>query len=227
MNNQYYIKEKYSCNLDQDSKPVASYTDIPKSKLYQVPVYKFAAEIIKKHKLKNFLELGCGSGFKMMTYIYPFCKEVYGIDQKYAIEHCRKNYDQGNWILDDFDAENATIDKKFEMVFSADVIEHLVFPDKLLNKVKKYANHDSHIIISTPERDLVRGEDSYGPPANKLHVREWNQHEFSEFISNSGFEILDHLILPAKLFSGKDKLRALLNRDFDKTCQMVYCKIRQ
>jgi hypothetical protein len=38
------------------------------------------------------------------------------------------------------------------------------------------------VLVSTPERDLVRGVQDEGPPANPHHVREWNRTEFGSML---------------------------------------------
>ena len=64
------------------------------------------------------------------------------------------------------------------------VIEHLLNPDSLMNYLKKYTNE--YIIVSTPERK----PESKGPPPNIHHIREWERHEFEEYISKF-FEIVE------------------------------------
>jgi hypothetical protein len=58
------------------------------------------------------------------------------------------------------------------------VIEHLVYPDILLNTLTKWLSFANQAVISTPERDLVHGTDHIGMPPNPCHVREWNASEF-------------------------------------------------
>ncbi len=51
-----------------------------------------------------------------------------------------------------------------------------------------------YLVISTPDRDILRGENDFGPPRNMTHMREWNGKEFKNFISSSGFTIVSHML---------------------------------
>ena len=63
-----------------------------------------------------------------------------------------------------------------------------------LNLIKNISNKSTEIILSTPERDLKRGEECMG--SNKPeHVREWNRSEFTALLEYFGFEIKDIQIL--------------------------------
>ncbi len=190
--NNYYIKNNYKCNLEDKGKNIVYLDNEKDSLIFQYEVYKFAQELIKKYNLKNVLDIGCGVGAKLNKLIYPVCKNIVGIDQKYAIDFCKKKYSFGQWYFDDVENPVLELDKKFELIISSDVIEHLVDPDNLLNYIRKYADKDTFIILSTPERDLVRGKKSYGPPLNISHVREWNMIEFKKYIKSKKFNILNH-----------------------------------
>jgi glycosyltransferase involved in cell wall biosynthesis len=44
-------------------------------------------------------------------------------------------------------------------------------------------------IVTTPERDLVRGFQDLGPPGNPHHVREWSLREFETLLRSAGLNI--------------------------------------
>jgi len=68
----------------------------------------------------------------------------------------------------------------------ADVVEHILNPDDLLNHIKQY--NFKYLIISTPDRAVLKNMKEYGlkawfgPPVNRSHVREWSFEEFSEYL---------------------------------------------
>ncbi len=222
----YFIKEGYKINLNDDGSRVMQYTSVPKDTIYQVECYKYAAKLIRENNVKSCLELGSGSGYKLNKYIFPYCKDVYGIDLKHAVEYCSQLYKDMHWVFDDFDAPNPSIDKKFDLIICFDVIEHLIFPENLLNKIKTYSHAGTRILISTPERDLVRGFDHKGPPPNEKHIREWNQEELKEFLESRGFKILHHKILEAKKLSLRLRFGTWRRGINTKTCQMVDCVLQ-
>ena len=108
------------------------------------------------------------------------------------------------------------------------MIEHLVDPDKLLIAIHTATGPESLILISTPERDRLRGKDCLSSP-KAAHVREWNFAEFAAYLKSRGLTILEHRLVPPLSFNGSrefftqwySQFRA--GRPFD-TCQMAICK---
>lgn len=220
---EYFIKKNYRTNLD-----VIPYIDtLPRSSTYQYEIYKFARKIIKKHDLKNILDIGCGIGTKLYEIIYPVCEDIIGIDSSSDfINICKQEYSFGQWFIDDIEDKKIKLDRKFDIIISSDVIEHLVNPDNLLSYIRKFSNNDTFIIISTPERDLVRGIMSNGPPANKSHVREWNKMEFNKYIKSRGFDIIDHFVtFPKKKLSKTIMRTRPLEASRARTSQVILCKL--
>ncbi len=222
-NTNYFIKPGYTCNLSQDHKPLAIYKVPPMSKVYQVPVYEKVREYLRKNPGCRVLELGCGTGYKLNKYIKKDANEVIGVDQNVCIEYAQSNYTGIVWTELDLEGEPCQIDSKpFDVIISADVIEHLVDPDKLLALCKINSHKDTKIFLSTPERDLVRGKNDSGPPGNKLHIREWNAIEFKKLLVSRGLAIKSHEILPDRKSRWQDKLRGVKPL---KTCQLAICSL--
>lgn len=206
--------------------------------LYQYSTYKFCKKLIKKFQLHSVLDIGCGTANKLMNLIYPVCKNIYGIDRKNIIEYCKKIYNLGNFFADDIENSKLKLEKKFDLIISADVIEHLIDPDKLLSIIKNYCHNDTFVVISTPERDILRGRNrNYSP--NKEHIREWNSLEFINYLKHNDFHILYHKTV--NLFKLRLKLKkplmGLLLSFFEllklhisrriKSSQILLCKIRK
>jgi len=161
-------------------------------------VYQFAQSVLLENRIKNLLDIGCGAGIKLSYFFKDLVPEIYAIDADNAIKYCKNNYNFGKFLS--FDIENkSTWDKiegkKFDMIICVDVIEHLNDPDLLIELIKKFSNPMTYVVISTPERNVLRGKNcNYSP--NSEHVREWNVNEFSEYLNSKNFEILDHFLLP-------------------------------
>jgi len=213
----YFIKEGYKVQIKKNILPQGgenSYwneTRIFTSGYYQYGVYEYAKKIIKKNnKIKNVADIGCGVGTKLMKLIKPLGVEVTGIDQKEAIEYCRKVYREGSFLIDNF--ENPTFNgSKFDLIICSDVIEHLVEPDNLLNYIGRLCHNDSLIILSTPERDRFRGKDCMHSPMAE-HVREWNWEEIETYVKSRGFSIIEHLYSPFIKFSFNPRIYKIIRR---------------
>lgn len=137
------------------------------------------------------IDLGCGNGKKLKEFHPQF--QIIGVDIGYNLKFCRSNYPFGLWLDQDLGNPKAInihedILKK-SVIICADVIEHLVNPAYLLCNIKKIMDYSPACLISTPERDHLLDSDSFGPPKNIHHVREWNMTEFINLLNAFGFNI--------------------------------------
>ncbi len=219
----YFIKEGYKCNLDSQGKAIPFFDDEYGASAYQVKVYEFTRKLICKYKIKSVLDLGCGFGSKLIKTISPVCNDIVGIDRKHAIDFCKQKHSFGRWFEDDIEKPKLNFDEKFDLIIASDVIEHLVDPDSLLNYIKRYSQKDTHIIVSTPARDLLRSH-NFGPPLNMTHVREWSRPEFSQYISKNGFVIKDHFLLGERGLNLYEILRKIVLMEPFNKIQVVHCK---
>jgi len=237
--NNYFIKEGYKiqkANFTLDDNRKTTYWDenaIKLNSFYQWDVYKYVSELVKNTKYNKVVDIGCGASKKLKKLIKPYVKEVIGIDQDSVINFCREKYPDITFFADNFESLNSSSNScmhDVDIIICSDVIEHLVDPDVLLNYIKNIANKDTLIVISTPERDLLRGKDCMSSEKPE-HVREWNKEEFAKYIENSGLEILSHKVLPFIKFDLFSKECRYLRKVIKKrtgtvdTCQMVVCKI--
>ena len=110
------------------------------------------------------------------------------VDYGKNLSKCQSNYEFGTWLAWNLEnSNNPSISSKIlqnSVIVCADVIEHLVNPSYLLEKIRGFLQYALVVIITTPERDLTRGKDDLGPPENQHHVREWNFDEFKKLLSH-------------------------------------------
>ena len=134
---------------------------------FQVATYQKAAEYLEKDSVV--LDLGCGTGNKLKNLILPYCGATIGLDK------------------DDLDLEKIHSLDKAKVVICADVIEHISNYRNLLITIRNSMDADSVCVISTPNRDTI-GKDI---TVNSDHVCAWNVEEFSNLITESGFDIIE------------------------------------
>jgi 2-polyprenyl-3-methyl-5-hydroxy-6-metoxy-1,4-benzoquinol methylase len=152
----------------------------------QKEVYELARFYLDKYGYKNVLDIGCGSGYKLIRY-FSDCNTV-GVEVKATYEFLKQKYPDRTWINA---AHVNQIPPKTDLIICSDVIEHLLNPDELLKLIGKI---DFEILfISTPERISCRGWHDFGPPENVHHIREWNAKEFRHYIEPH-FDIISHQI---------------------------------
>lgn len=179
--NKYHIKDDYICRKE------LIYLDVTTGKdEAQNEVYSFSHNLVKKYNLQKIIDVGCGSGYKLMKYFSNYC--TIGIDLKNTIEKVNANYLNKLWITTNFKELNTFFYP--DIIISADVIEHLLDPDEMLIWIKN--QKPKYIVLSTPDRDSLLSEPTSqtGPPQNIHHVREWSKNEFISYLSS--YFIIEH-----------------------------------
>lgn len=156
----------------------------------QRKVYNWAANMCKRNKTgtRSVIDLGTGTGFKLIRY-FGKC-DTLGIDVEYRMQNLRGRYPERKWAA--YDVMNP-VPVVADLVLCVDVIEHVQDPRRLLDSIM--AGTWDHCVISTPERDIVRGKKDKGPPKNRWHVREWNEAEFAAFLhDHTGLKVRTHVL---------------------------------
>lgn len=180
----YFLDPRYKARLDPDY-----FQDEGMDAVWQPDVYADAADLAERLASTKIIDLGCGDGSKLVALHPQF--EIVGVDYGPNIEGCRKRYDVGAWIEFDLDSDDPLPLQGFEgsVLVCADVIEHLVYPERLLRRVRNALDHGGDaLVLSTPERDLANGPGHLGPPSNRAHVREWNTEELRNFLRAEGLD---------------------------------------
>jgi 2-polyprenyl-3-methyl-5-hydroxy-6-metoxy-1,4-benzoquinol methylase len=174
----YYIKENYTARLDNKDFDDTKLTDE-----WQKEVYEYAKKIAEENNFKTILDIGTGSGYKLIKHFDNY--NTLGIDIPKTVAFLKEKYPTKSW------SDQFTPVSGYDLVISSDVIEHLPDPDILLDLIIQC--NPKLIVLSTPERNLLCKIDHDGPPFNKAHVREWTMVEFYNYIS-SRLDVLDHYI---------------------------------
>jgi len=178
----YCIKEGYISNLEPKRYNAGRRSQNLSRQTWQPDVYTSALTLAKKLNAEYVIDLGSGSGEKLPPFEAEFKLITVDYGNQAVLEKVLKDftfisYDLNIGLPDIL----PQILKKSVIIFS-DCIEHLTTPEHILRDLKIASEYALAIIISTPDRDLVRGKSDFGPPANKLHVREWNLDEFGALL---------------------------------------------
>jgi len=156
---------------------------------WQDEVYKTAAALAYVLDLRMVVDIGTGSGFKLMKYFSD--RVTAGVDLKPAVDILRQKYPNRIWVT-----STMAVLMDVELVICADVLEHVDGPDYFLVRLKNDAPR-AWFVISTPDRKLLERYPKWGaqmgPPRNGCHVREWSFDEFRQYMDQH-FEVFRHFI---------------------------------
>jgi SAM-dependent methyltransferase len=184
----FFLRASYRARAEPEY--FEDFTPDGQPRVYQPDVYALAGAIARTGA-RRIVDIGCGKAGKLQ----PLSAEldIVGVDIGINIDFCRKTHTFGRWIEHDIGSPGAMplddVDLRGAVVVCADVIEHVIDPMLLLRKLKTCADRGALVLLSTPERDLVRGTADDGPPKNKAHVREWSLAELRALLREAGFEV--------------------------------------
>lgn len=156
--------------------------------VWQPDVYPVAAVVARQLGCFHILDIGCGDGAKL-TPLHPEFL-VTGVDYGQNLDYCRSHYGFGQWLEADFESADFLLIPEAVLartvVVCSDVIEHLVDPRALLRLIRMLLRHAPYAVLSTPEREVVRGVEHRGPSPNRAHVREWSLVELGRLFALAG-----------------------------------------
>jgi SAM-dependent methyltransferase len=164
------------------------FNDLANTDQWQDEVYRFAREVADRYGLRSVVDFGCGSGYKLLKYFDNH--ETIGIDVAETCALLQKRHPDRQWTVSDFSQPTGAMGH-VDLLIASDVIEHLIDPDALLRWILRTA--PSFVVLSTPDRNLLRAGTHDGPPLNPMHVREWSMAELHAYLAES-FDIVEHFI---------------------------------
>lgn len=187
--------DTYCIRQGYEHRPVPEYfvdIDADTGIICQPDVYRDAALLAHQLEATTIIDVGCGNGFKLNELSKRF--QIIGVDLDGPnLETCQTRYPHATWLAHDLDTDDPlplTDDQLAgAIIINADVIEHLVRPEKLVKKLADALTRGAAaVLMSTPERELTWGSTHNGPPPNVCHTREWTIYELSAFLEREGLE---------------------------------------
>lgn len=165
------------------------------SAVYQHHVYAWAAQLVKERGGGSVLDVGCGTGAKLATFIAPWTGDIEGIDQPTAAAWFDRLGPKGA-VLRHADLERpGEAWRTFDIIICADVLEHLADPRPAMRLIRESCHATTMVILSTPDRERLRGRSCMSSDKPE-HVREWGANEFRAFVRSQGFRPLRRRFVP-------------------------------
>jgi methionine biosynthesis protein MetW len=143
------------------------------------------------------LDVGCGNGYQME----PFTEVnmVYGLDISEA--NIDKALSRGiKAILHDIEEPFPFEDDFFDIVVCSEVLEHLFFPEKVLQECYRVLKAEGYFIVTVPNlycfrnrysilTGRARGNTFIEYPLNQQHIRFFSIDGMKRLLHNDGFEV--------------------------------------
>ncbi|MBK8399869.1 MAG: class I SAM-dependent methyltransferase [Propionivibrio sp.] len=231
----YCIKNGYRSNLVQitlDSDEDNNYWNAERLSLassFQYDVYRMAVDLLRDRRRGTLLDVGSGPPLKLQELLPSTGIAVHLVDQPSTESLAARLLPDASFTGANLESIEINLGKRFDVIVCADVIEHLIDPDSCLAFIRRHIRQDGIFLISTPERDLLRGpEMTYSP--HPMHVREWNAREFAAFLGSRGWLVESQHVLPqqrcAKWRRAFGKLRHQLGLTPNwYSCQLAVCRL--
>ncbi len=176
----------------------AIYNDLALNKIYQVKAFGFIKDIIKpKQKV---LELGCSDGSFASFVNKKTNTEVWGVD--ISPEEIRSAKKLGiKAQIHDLSKEFPFKKGQFDLVYTLEVIEHLLDTDFFLEEIKAVLKKNGYLVVSTPNlgslTNRVRLLFGKYPRFLDYTRKDWGNHvhlytldALQKQLSQHGFEII-------------------------------------
>lgn len=164
-----------------------------------IKIFKNKKELIDRLIKKDSFVLdvgfwGQGVAFKDDNWVHRLIKSktdnLFGIDLEYDqnLIFNKNNYYKLN-------AEDFELNKKFDVIFAGDLIEHLSNPGKFLDKSRKHIKEDGRLIITTPNTfnffNLAGKITNREPVVNHDHTAYYNSKTISQLLLKNNWEVED------------------------------------
>lgn len=174
---EYCMPLTYKINQNPEHFDDVAATEKGDGEKWQREVYRYAAKVMKEHGFTHVADIGCGAAFKLMKYLGMY--DTVGFETEPCYSYLKSKYPERKWVLSGEPEKNfIEYNENFDLIICADVIEHIIDPDLLIDFIKKL--NFKYVIMSTPNQHF-RSTPS-GPPVNKAHVREWNHEQFTRYM---------------------------------------------
>ena len=140
---------------------------------------------IKINKNFSVLEIGCGLGSIIDKFIKKI-KEYHGVDISLKtinyLNSLYKNQDKIKFYTIDVCQKDVSLNKKFDIIISADTLEHVKSPRNYFNFIRKHLKSDGSALIIFPNES-----------EKKHHGITWlkNKQQLIELIDNSELRIIE------------------------------------
>ena len=194
-----------------------------KDSSYYFQVREDLISLLPNNTTQKILEIGAGSGNTLVEIKErQLASEVVGIDI-FALENShQKNPLIDNFIIANLETEELNLRTEyFDVILAGDVLEHLVDPWKVVEKVTKFLKKGGIFIISVPNireistisKILFGGGFNYDPEGgimDKTHLRFFCKRNVNELFDKNDYKVIS--VQPILNVTTKNSTRKTFNK---------------
>ncbi len=168
---------------------------------------------------KNFLEIGCGTGFVLSGIEQAFPKlalsgsEIFSTGLGFAAQRLSRAE------LFQMDARKIPFEDEFDLIGAFDVLEHIKEDEIVLSEMHRAVHNEGGIVLSVPQHPWLWSQaDDYAH-----HVRRYDAQELKTKVERVGFKVVRmtsfvSLLLPLMFLSRLQQRQP--NPDYDDTAEL-------
>jgi 2-polyprenyl-3-methyl-5-hydroxy-6-metoxy-1,4-benzoquinol methylase len=121
-------------------------------------MYALAHKLMLRHSITSAIDLGSGPEVKPRELLSPVAKKISWVDQRTTVGHCKGHYPEGKFYSENLEVIDQSGPRDhFDLIICSDPIEHLKDAYGLVQYVRNIAHSGSFVVISTSEKDVIRG----------------------------------------------------------------------
>ena len=172
---------------------------------------------------RKILDVGCAQG-TLALLLAERGHDVVALDLRPGfLEYAQTRYTHGRIRFVAGNALECELDERFDLVFANQIIEHLVYPERLIGRLKGLLNAGGKLVVTTPNWHYVRNNlpsfEEIGDPAQFEHLQftadgdghffAYKADELVNIFTNAGLRNIASIFFESPFISGHLKLRYL------------------
>lgn len=154
---------------------------------------------IRKINPKSILDIGSGNGY-FCNQLNQYYKNIVGIEpSKDGFNISKKKFANIKFLNISCYDNPKKINQKFDLVISTEVIEHLYYPQKLLEFSRQCLNKNGYLIITTPYHGYLKNlllslfnhwDKHFTVDWDGGHIKFWSKKTLNKLIISNKFKVL-------------------------------------
>lgn len=190
----------------------------------QLDLYLNIAGEAASGRAKKILDVGCAQG-TLALLLAERGHRVCAVDLRPSfLEYAKSRYVHGDVRFIEGNALELDLDERFDLIFANQIIEHLVYPQVLVNRLRRLLVHGGQLVVTTPNwhyfiNTALPSYQELGDPAQHEHRQftadgdghffAYRANELVAIFSEEGLAKVDFRYFETPFMSGHMKVRYL------------------